>query len=141
MGDIKALLTDGKTEILQGFKSKKGSSFNAILKLGEDGRTSFEFPRRNFPCPVCNEQLRFRNDIYACPNSHCGFGIPKVFYGRELSDEEVEKLLTDKISPVLEPFQKNETKFRAAIEIRNGGKLGFYKESVCQLSSMTAKPK
>ena len=27
------------------------------------------------------------------------------------------------------------------VEIRNGGKLGFYKESVCQLTSMTAKPK
>jgi DNA topoisomerase-3 len=129
-GDIKALLTDGKTEVLQGFKSKKGSTFDAILKLGEDGRTHFEFPRRNFPCPVCNDQLRFRNNVYACQNPHCGFGIPKVFYGRELSDDEVEKLLTDKISPVLEPFQKNETKFRAAIEIREGGKLGFHKESV-----------
>lgn len=130
VGDIKALLTDGKTEVLQGFKSKKGSTFDAILKLGEDGRTHFEFPRRNFPCPVCNDQLRFRNNVYACQNPHCGFGIPKVFYGRELSDDEVEKLLTDKISPVLEPFQKNETKFRAAIEIREGGKLGFHKESV-----------
>ena len=129
-GDIKALLTDRKTEVLQGFKSKKGSTFDAILKLGEDGRTHFEFPRRNFPCPVCNDQLRFRNNVYACQNPHCGFGIPKVFYGRELSDDEVEKLLTDKISPVLEPFQKNETKFRAAIEIREGGKLGFHKESV-----------
>ncbi|MBP5248285.1 MAG: topoisomerase C-terminal repeat-containing protein [Fibrobacter sp.] len=129
-GDIKALLLNGKTELIQGFKSKKGSTFDAVLTLGEDGRTNFEFPRHHFPCPVCNDQLRFRNDMYACKNPHCGFAIPKVFYGRELSDEEVEKLLTDKISQVLEPFQKGDTTFRAAIEIRDGGKLAFHKESV-----------
>jgi DNA topoisomerase-3 len=41
---LQKLLTDGKTDVLDGFVSPKtGKSFEAILKL-ENGRTVFEFP-------------------------------------------------------------------------------------------------
>lgn len=60
----------------------------------------------------------------------CGYGIPQVFYQRKFSDEEVENLLKNKFSPVLEPFKKDVTTFRAALEIREGGKLGFNKLTV-----------
>jgi len=137
--DIKALLTGEKTELITGFRSKKGEAFDAFLKLGPDGRTNFEFQRRNLPCPVCGDQLRFRSgtdangnnvSAYVCMNSHCNYGIPKVFYQREFKDEEVEQLLVNKSTPVLEPFKKNDTKFRAALEIREGGKLAFNKLTV-----------
>ena len=142
VADIKALLTGEKTELISGFRSKKGDSFDAFLKLGPDGRTNFEFSRRDLPCPVCGDQLRFRSGsiqnadgpqntaAYICMNSHCGYGIPQVFYQRKFSDEEVEHLLKNKSTPVLEPFKKNDTKFRAALEIREGGKIAFNKLTV-----------
>ncbi len=144
VADIKALLTGGKTELLTGFKSKKGTEFDAYLKLGEDGRTNFEFVHRDLPCPCCGDQLRFRSGTttqtpngevqtlaaYVCMNPSCNYGIPKTFFKREFSDEEVETLLKNKSTPILEPFKKNDTTFRAALELREGGKIAFNKLTV-----------
>ncbi len=143
--EINELFTNGETPLIQDFKSKKGSDFAARLKWGEGenkGHTVFEFAHRNLPCPVCGDQLRFRTGTsnqgngeanhaaYVCMNPQCGFGIPQVFYQRKFSDEEVEGLLKNKFTPVLEPFKKNDTTFRAALEIRDGGKLAFNKLTV-----------
>ena len=145
VADIKALLTDGKTELLTGFKSKKGTEFDAYVKLGADGRTSFEFVHRELPCPCCGDQLRFRSGIttqgangettktlaaYVCMNPACNYGIPKTFFQRDFTDEEVETLLKNKSTPILEPFKKNDTTFRAALELREGGKIAFNKLTV-----------
>lgn len=139
--EIAALFGSGHTPLIQGFKSKKGTEFAAALKWGEGsdkGRAVFEFLHRDLPCPVCGDQLRFRSEssaqganetgAYVCPQ--CGYGIPQVFYQRKFSDEEVEGLLKNKFTPVLEPFKKNETSFRAALELRDGGKLAFNKLTV-----------
>ena len=143
--EINELFTNGETPLIQDFKSKKGSDFAARLKWGEGenkGRTVFEFAHRNLPCPVCGDQLRFRTGTsnqgngeanhaaYVCMNPQCGFGIPQVFYQRKFSDDEVEGLLKNKFTPVLEPFKKNDTTFRASLEIRDGGKLAFNKLTV-----------
>ena len=144
VADIKALLTGGKTELLTGFKSKKGTEFDAYLKLGKDGRTNFEFVHRDLPCPCCGDQLRFRSGTttqtpngevqtlaaYVCMNPACNYGIPKTFFKRDFSDEEVETLLKNKSTPILEPFKKNDTTFRAALELREGGKIAFNKLTV-----------
>ena len=141
--EISELFTNGATPLIQDFKSKKGTVFTARLKWGEGtdrGRAIFEFLHRNLPCPVCGDQLRFRsgttsqgNETHAafvCMNPQCGYGIPQIFYQRKFSDEEVEGLLKNKCTPVLEPFKKNDTTFRAALEIREGGKIGFNKLTV-----------
>ncbi len=143
--EIGELFTNGETPLIQDFKSKKGSEFAARLKWGEGndkGRTIFEFAHRNLPCPICGDQLRFRSGTtpqdagnetraaYICMNPQCGYEIPQVFYQRKFSDEEVEGLLKNKFTPVLEPFQKNDTTFRAALEIREDGKIGFNKLTV-----------
>ncbi len=141
--EIGELFTNGATPLIQDFKSKKGAVFTARLKWGEGadrGRAIFEFLHRNLPCPVCGDQLRFRsgttsqgNETHAafvCMNPQCGYGIPQIFYQRKFSDEEVEGLLKNKCTPVLEPFKKNDTTFRAALEIREGGKIGFNKLTV-----------
>ena len=136
--EISALFTNGRTPLIQGFKSKKGSEFAAALKWGEGsdkGRAVFEFQHKDLPCPVCGDQLRFRGSTsqqsgpaYVCPQ--CNYGIPQVFYQRKFTDEEVEKLLKEKATPVLEPFKKNDTTFRAALELREGGKIAFNKLTV-----------
>ncbi len=43
---IKQLLTDGKTELITGFISKKKRPFDAFLLLDGKGKISFEFPPR-----------------------------------------------------------------------------------------------
>ena len=138
--EIKELFTNGRTPLIQKFKSKKGTEFAAALKWGEGsdkGRAVFEFQHRDLPCPVCGDSLHFRGGTtqgtnetaaYVCPQ--CGYGIPQVFYQRKFTDEEVENLLKNKFTPILEPFKKNETTFRAALELREGGKLGFNKLTV-----------
>lgn len=129
--EIGELFTNGRTPLIQDFKSKKGSEFAACLKWGEGddkGRAVFEFLRRDFPCPQCSGQLRFRDGSYVCPQ--CGYGFPQLFYQRKFTDEEVEGLLKNKFTPVLEPFKKNDTTFRAALEIKENGKLGFNKLTV-----------
>ncbi len=141
--EIAALFGSGHTPLIQGFKSKKGTEFAAALKWGEGadkGRAVFEFQHRDLPCPICGDSLRFRGGTsqqsgpqdapgaYVCPQ--CNYGIPQVFYQRKFTDEEVEKLLKEKATPVLEPFKKNETTFRAALELREGGKIAFNKLTV-----------
>ncbi|MBR6410401.1 MAG: topoisomerase C-terminal repeat-containing protein [Clostridia bacterium] len=42
---LKTLLENGKTELLKGFRSKKGNSFEAVLEL-KDGKPEFVFPDR-----------------------------------------------------------------------------------------------
>ena len=143
--EIAALFTSGHTPLIQGFKSKKGTEFAAALKWGEGadkGRAVFEFQHRDLPCPVCGGNLRFRGSTpqqsgpqgtnetgaYVCPQ--CNYGIPQVFYQRKFSDEEIEELLKKKATPILEPFKKNETTFRAALELREGGKIAFNKLTV-----------
>jgi hypothetical protein len=37
------LLATGKTSKIQGFVSKNGKNFDAVLKLGDDGRVVFDF--------------------------------------------------------------------------------------------------
>ena len=141
--EISELFTNGRTPLIQDFKSKKGTDFAASLKWGDGenkGRAVFEFLHRDLPCPNCGDQLRFRSgttnqgavdaSAYVCMNPQCGYGIPQVFYQRKFSDEEIEGLLKKKFTPVLEPFVKNTTTFRAALELRENGKIAFNKLTV-----------
>lgn len=42
--EIRELLTNGRTKLLKGFKSKQGKSFDAIIAFDEDYNTTFVFP-------------------------------------------------------------------------------------------------
>ena len=44
--NIKQLLNDGKTELIEGFISKRKRPFDAYLILAKNGKVSFEFPPR-----------------------------------------------------------------------------------------------
>ena len=43
---IKKLLKDGKTDVMDKFISKAGKPFSALLKLSPRGKVEFEFPER-----------------------------------------------------------------------------------------------
>ena len=78
---------------------------------------------------------------YVCMNPACNYGIPKTFFKREFSDEKVETLLKNKSTPILEPFKKNDTTFRAALELREGGKIAFNKLTVEVIEKKIRRPR
>jgi len=53
------LLAKGRTEVIKGFKSKSGKSFDAVLVLGQDGKAGFEFPKADSVgrCPLCGKDV------------------------------------------------------------------------------------
>ena len=42
----KMLFEKGKTPLIKGMKSKSGSTFDAYIRLKENGETAFEFPEK-----------------------------------------------------------------------------------------------
>lgn len=43
---LKDLLTEGRTGLIKGFKSKQGNSFDAVVRLNDQFETEFSFPER-----------------------------------------------------------------------------------------------
>ncbi|MFQ7615633.1 topoisomerase C-terminal repeat-containing protein [[Clostridium] scindens] len=43
---MKALLTHKKTDLIQGFRSRKGDTFSAYLVLDAQGKTTYQYPRK-----------------------------------------------------------------------------------------------
>ena len=95
---IKELLTNKKTTVIQGFKSKAGKKFDASLKLDAQGQISFDFPDRPIPeettihCPKCKERKLGKSQwYYECL---CGFKIGHTVAQVSLSQEVMQELFT-----------------------------------------------
>jgi DNA topoisomerase-3 len=52
---VMQLLSQGKTELIEGFISKKKKPFDAYLLLAKNGTLSFEFPPRKDKLPKQNK--------------------------------------------------------------------------------------
>ena len=95
--DVKALLTDGETEMITGFKSRANKKFDAILRL-EDGEVKFFFPdavdpvESNIPCPICQYKLIRTKYYYECA---CGFKISHMVANNDLSEDIISELLNE----------------------------------------------
>jgi len=44
--EVVELITDGRTKVLEGFRSKKNRPFKATITVGPEGKPAFEFPKR-----------------------------------------------------------------------------------------------
>ena len=55
IGEARRILREGRSEVLQGFRSKKGTLFAAALKL-ENGRVDFDFDRGDAPAGNVEEK-------------------------------------------------------------------------------------
>ncbi|MGN0170523.1 MAG: DNA topoisomerase [Lachnospiraceae bacterium] len=93
---LKKLLTEGKTDVISGFKSKNGKKFDAKLAF-EEGEIKFCFPdavpdvESKVNCPVCGYKL-IRSKFYL--ECACGFKISHMVAQVDLTDEVMEELLT-----------------------------------------------
>ncbi len=95
---VKQLLTQKKTDIIQGFLAKSGAKFDAPLKLTADGQVVFDFPDRPAPtetklaCPRCSaHKLKKSQWYYECA---CGFKIGHTVAQVPISEELMQELFT-----------------------------------------------
>ena len=150
------LLSTGKTDLLTKFVSKKNNrTFKAFLVLGKDGKVSFEFEPRaakgkgdaktaepavklDFTgqeplgvCPKCKGKIFQSPDLYICENSQretkrCTFKLEKVKNGRAIDVTQLQKLLKDGRTDLLENFISRAGKpFSAHLILEGKGKIGF----------------
>lgn len=95
---VKQLLTQKKTDVIQGFLAKSGAKFDAPLKLTADGQVVFDFPDRPAPtetklaCPRCSaHKLKKSQWYYECA---CGFKIGHTVAQVPISEELMQELFT-----------------------------------------------
>ena len=93
---VKELLTNGKTGVIEGFIAKTGMKFDAPLKLTKEGQITFDFPEKPKPvettvkCPRCGELLKKSQWYYECD---CGFRLGHTVAKVPLSEETIKELL------------------------------------------------
>ena len=94
---VKQLLTEGKTEVIEGFVAKTGMKFDAPLKLTEEGQVAFDFPEKpkpvdsNVPCPKCQKMMQKGQWQYEC---ECGFKLWHTIAKVELPEETILEVLS-----------------------------------------------
>lgn len=128
--EVKELLTEGHTEVLNGFvsKSKKKFSASLILEKDEEGKVNIGFDfSKNQPeilegvkCPVCGSDMEITPFGYSCVNHHenpdaCYFSVGKIA-GKAISVDDLTELLMNGKTGLIKGFTaKNKKKFNAAL--------------------------
>ena len=144
--EVETLLSKGTVGPLEGFRSKMGRPFSAIVKLGEDFKQAFDFgegsngaavtidPAKHEAlglCPICQKgQVYVLDNAYACEHAvsaekTCTFRVSKVILQREIPKEQVQKLIATGKTDLLPKFiSKKGRAFSAHLKLENG-KVGF----------------
>jgi DNA topoisomerase-3 len=143
--EMKKLLTEGKVGPLEGFRSKIGRKFGAIVKLGEDFKQKFDFENGDGAqqtidkekhedlglCPICQKgRIYDMEKAYVCENAiaspkTCTFRVSKFILQREIPKEQAQKLIATGKTDLLPKFiSKKGRAFAAHLKLENG-KVGF----------------
>ena len=164
--EIETLLDEKETAKLEGFRSKLGREFSALVCLRKDKegkwRAVFDFEQNNTAseedmkekeiigaCPKCQASVRDTETAFVCENKiagKCDFGIGRRLLQREMQAPEIKQLLTGKTA-LLEGFisKKNRRPFKAYLTLdlsSKDGKLGFeFPPRSAATKSSSAKPK
>ena len=150
LDEVEELLTNKTIGPLQGFRSKMGRPFAAILKLAqEDGhwKMEFDFGQNDEDdgepvdfsgqesvghCPKCNGSVYEHGLKYVCENAvaqpkTCDFTTGKIILQQEISREQLGKLLTEGKTDLLTGFKSARTgrNFKAFLVKQPDGKIGF----------------
>jgi DNA topoisomerase-3 len=148
--EAEALIAQKEIGPLQGFRSKQGRPFSALLRLGADHRLAFDFGQgpqgddsnaeapdlSQLPyvgsCPKCKGRVLEQALAYACEHSltqakQCDFRSGKVILQQMISTEQMQKLLTEGKTDLLQDFvsAKTRRKFKAYLTLDSQGKVGF----------------
>src|SRR5947208_5809344 len=151
---MKKLLNTRKTDLLERFISRKGRPFKAFLVVTDKKDVGFEFEKRepkpkgerkartaapkiDFTgkesiggCPKCGRKIFETENSYICERSQstkspCKFRLSKTILGRDISQEQAQKLLTAGKTDLLDGFiSKRGRPFSAYLKLEDG-KVGF----------------
>ena len=142
--EIQMLLTERKIGPLEGFRSKMGRTFKAILLLDEEHKAKFEFEKKEedaspadvsqLPivgqCPVCHKgPVRETDTAYICERTlakECTFRMGKLILKRDIPQEQARKLIETGKTDLITKFISSKTNrpFDAFLKLQKG-KVGF----------------
>lgn len=145
--EVEELLAKREIGPLQGFISKMGRPFAAILRISDEQKLEFDFGQSDDDdaeavdfsghtpvgaCPKCGSKVFEHGMSYVCeksvgPEKSCDFRSGKVILQQEISREQMEKLLVDGRTDLLDGFVSSRTnrKFKAFLVRQADGKVGF----------------
>jgi DNA topoisomerase III len=144
--EIETLLREGKVGPIDGFRSKAGKPFSAMLVL-QDNKAKFDFgggengddeaaDLSQYPviatCPLDGGAVHATPTAYVCANykrgdEGCSFRVGRIILGRAIAPEEFQQLIEQKKTGVLKGFRSNRTKrlFDAFLVLKDNGGVGF----------------
>jgi hypothetical protein len=165
IAEVEILLRDRQVGPLQGFRSKAGKPFAALLKLTPEFKVEFEFGQENRnesgaiveldftgqvplgKCPKCGGRVFEAPMSYLCekgsgPNRTCDFRTGKIILQRPIERAQIQKLLETGKTDLLDKFiSKKGRPFKAYLAVHEGGKVGFEFEPRERKSRKESAPK
>ncbi|SFE93908.1 DNA topoisomerase III [Nitrosomonas sp. Nm166] len=159
--EMETLITQREVGPLQGFRSKTGQSFNAIIKLTDNFEMKFDFGIHDEnheevdfsdqtplgECPKCHHVVYEHGLHYVCEksvgaNRTCDFKTGKIILERPIEREQVTKLLETGKTDLLTKFISKKGRPFSAYLVRNeDGKIGFEFEQKAPKKTTEAKSK
>jgi DNA topoisomerase-3 len=144
--EVEELITKKQVGPLQGFMSKKGFPFTALLKMNAEHKVEFDFGNEQNKdgeavapmdftgkeplgkCPACGARVFDGGMNYVCENQagvakSCKFRTGKIILQQEISPEQLKKLLAEGKTDLLKGFisKKTNRKFEAFLVVKDGG--------------------
>ncbi len=140
--EVEKIITDKVIGPLQGFRSKQGFPFAAVLKMTAEHKVEFDFGNGGKDgadavavdftgkeplgkCPKCGAQVFDGGMNYVCekqtgPTPTCDFRTGKIILQQEISPEQVKKLLDDRQNGFAERFhfEKDESEVRGVPHVQ-----------------------
>lgn len=149
--EVRELLEKKQIGPLDGFRSKAGKAFSALLKLvqkdngswrveldfgdsgdGADNDIDLSNCEEVGRCPLCGAPVYETPNAYICgerakDRDNCEFQIGRNILGKAIERPVFEKLIKEGKTDLIEGFRSNRTKrkFDAFLVLKPGGKLGF----------------
>lgn len=147
--EVETLLREKQVGPLQGFRSKQGFPFAAVMKLSPEGEAKFDFGNDQKDeenaapvdftgkeplgqCPKCKEGRVFENGMnYVCeratgPDRKCDFRTGAIILQQPIEKPQIIKLLAEGKTDLLKGFVSKKTgrKFEAFLKF-DGTKVSF----------------
>ena len=166
--EVEELLENGQIGPLQGFRSKMGRPFAAILKIVPDAekdnfKLEFDFGQPQAEdaealdlsgktpvgsCPKCHGQVYEAGLSYLCENSvtkpkTCDFRSGRIILQQEIAPEQMAKLLKEGQTDLLSGFvsQRTHRPFKAYLALGKDGKVSFKFEETSAKAAAAVKKK
>lgn len=121
--DIQTLLKGEKIEKTLKFKDNKTSKCSIHL---EDNQYKIEFKdnQKIATCPFCNGEI-FDGNSYYCKNNSCGFSLGKTIKSKNISVQELQKILKEGKSSLMDFKWANGSISKAKVVLKKDKTIGF----------------